>query len=281
MGTYILHFKNFLASRVSREIFHDLLVSSLWALLLGFPLFVVFLLLIYYELYLHGYKQIFSFFHIFGRIVPLHLASLFLWFLVIGLTVFAIRRFIHQQRQLIRIREQLAITQSQALTDGLTGAWNRRGFDLLLLTGFTEVQTCDSPYTVILADVDQFKHYNDQFGHLAGDEALRKVVRVLKYAVRSEDAVARYGGDEFAVLCPGLDQDGALALVNRLMSAVSSTPLTLSFGYATYSIDGQDEREILKIADQRLYLVKIRKAAHRRRKLGLIQREATRTPESH
>ena len=162
-----------------------------FALLLGFPLFVVFLFLIYYELYLHGFERTFSFFHIIGRIIPLHLVSLFLWFLMIGVIVFAIRRFIRQKEQLIRMQEQLALVQTQALTDGLTGAWNRMGFDRLLQNGIAYSRGCNSFYTVILADANKLKQYNDQFGHLAGDEALRQVVRRLKVVVRSEDAVAR------------------------------------------------------------------------------------------
>lgn len=276
MGAKILSLKVFLISRNSREILHDVQVSILFALLLGFPLFVVFLFLIYYELYLHGFERTFSFFHVIGRIIPLHLASLFLWFLMIGLIVFAIRKFIRQKEQLIRMREQLALVQTQALTDGLTGAWNRMGFDRLLQTGIAHSRGCNSSYTVILADADELKQYNDQFGHLAGDEGLRQVVRAFKVAVRSEDAVARYGGDEFAILSPGLSRDDAFALVDRLQSAMTSTPLTLSFGFATCPIDGEDEHQILQIADQRLYQTKLRRAALLKHKLANFEMKRSR-----
>lgn len=274
MGTFILSFRNSLDSRISRETLHDLQVSLLCALFLGFPLFVVFLFLIYYELYLHGFERVFSFFHIFSRIIPLHLPSLSIWLLIVGLVVFAIRRFIRQKEQIVRIQEQLALSQTQALTDGLTGAWNRHGFDRLLQTGIVQSQGCNSPYTVILADADGLKQYNDQFGHPAGDEALRQVVRTLKIAVRSVDAVARYGGDEFVILSPGLGRNDAFALVNRLQSAVNATPLTLSFGFATFPIDGEDGDDILQIADQRLYQAKIRRAAQRQHKPDRFRIEA-------
>lgn len=86
---------------------------------------------------------------------------------MIGLIVFAIRRFIRQEEQLIRVREQLALVQTQALTDGLTGAWKRMGFDRLLQTWIAHSRGCNSSYTVILADADELKQYNDQFGHLS------------------------------------------------------------------------------------------------------------------
>lgn len=112
------------------------------------------------------------------------------------------------------------------------------------------------PFYRDLADTDGLKQYYDQLGHIVGDAALKQTLRNLKPAVRSEDTVARHNGDVFALLCPGLSREDSLALLNRLQSAATSTPLMLSYSYDTYPTDGEDELEILQVADQRLYQVK-------------------------
>lgn len=154
------------------------------------------------------------------------------------------------------MRDLLARSRTQALTDGLTGIWNRRGFDQLIQTELERAKHFKQPFSVIMADVDGFKQYDDTNGHLAAYEALRTIAQTLATQMRSMDAVARFGGDEFVILCPGLGQEGVNALIARLKTALASAPLSLSLGSATYTSDGETSQALLQMADKRLYQAK-------------------------
>ena len=110
-------------------------------------------------------------------------------------------------RRILDVHQELAARNvelaSLAGTDGLTGLANRRRFDEEFAKLATLADRVRSPLAVILADVDQFKAYNDEFGHPAGDEALRAVAGLIRSCVRECDVAARYGGEEFAVILPG------------------------------------------------------------------------------
>ena len=95
-------------------------------------------------------------------------------------------------------------------TDGLTGIANRRQFDQTLLTEWQRSVRSQQPLSLLMVDIDHFKRYNDHYGHLAGDDCLRRVARILESCVmRSGELVARYGGEEFALLLPGADANEA------------------------------------------------------------------------
>jgi diguanylate cyclase (GGDEF)-like protein len=147
----------------------------------------------------------------------------------------------------------LTRSQTQALTDGLTGVWNRRGFDQLLQVELKRAKLLTQPFSVIMADVNGLKQFNDTSGHLAADDALRTIAQILANQMRSVDTVGRFGGDEFAIVCSGLGQEGVIALIVRLKSALASAPLSLSLGSATYPSDGETSLALLEIADKRLY----------------------------
>ncbi|MEW5934905.1 MAG: GGDEF domain-containing protein, partial [Bacillota bacterium] len=116
-------------------------------------------------------------------------------------------------------------------------------------------------FAVVLVDLDGFKAVNDTRGHLFGDEVLRRAARAMREAVRREDLVARYGGDEFAVLVPGGRAEGDLVL-RRLEEAVADVgrelgvDTTLSGGVAVWPDDGAGVEDVLRVADRRLYLAK-------------------------
>lgn len=243
--------------RGDHSVIIDGVITAGWTLILGIPLFVIFLILVYYELFLHGVLVSFSVLHILGKVVPLHLATLLLWSSVFWTAAFSIRRFLDKKRQLNNTREWLRASHTQVYTDALTGVLNRRGFDELFNRGIEQTRIQKRPYTLLLADVNQFKHFNDTHGHLAGDQALQQIAHILMDAVRTGDAVARYGGDEFALLCPGSGRKDAAALIERIhFSCREKTQLTLSIGTAVYPLDGDCITNLIQRADDRMYRAK-------------------------
>lgn len=158
---------------------------------------------------------------------------------------------------------------AQAMQDGLTGLANRRYFDETLDREFRRVVRSGLPISTIMIDLDHFKDYNDCYGHLAGDECLRVVARAIQGCLRrAEDFAARYGGEEIAVVLPGLDRWRASALAETMRSAVQKLGLphscntqgivTFSAGVAT-RLPGQDDggwQALVGDADSALYAAK-------------------------
>jgi len=141
-----------------------------------------------------------------------------------------------QRADLIHEEEQ---AKRQARLDTLTSLGNRRAFDERLDRAIDHARLHSEPLTVIVSDLDDFKVINDSYGHLNGDEVLRSAADAMRAAVRDHDACYRWGGDEFAVLLPGVEQDMAEKVAERVSaSVVSSTtrpdgdPQTLTWGIA-------------------------------------------------
>jgi len=116
--------------------------------------------------------------------------------------------------------------------------------------------------SLILMDVDRFKAFNDTFGHLAGDEVLRQVARLLGESARTTDVVARFGGEEFAILLPNTDLQGAASLAERFRVAIESAPwkrrrVTASFGVAAVTPEMADASALVSGADAALYRAKM------------------------
>jgi diguanylate cyclase (GGDEF)-like protein len=173
------------------------------------------------------------------------------------------------EAQALVLREEREQLTRRADQDGLTGLWNRRHVDAELPRLIREAAVRREPISVAFVDADHFKSINDHFGHLVGDDVLRRLADVLSANVRPTDVVARLGGEEFVVLLPGAGSDAAVVLGQRLCDAVRQSEwdmiadgctLTVSVGVATREPRGllthdvdRDMAELLGRADEALY----------------------------
>jgi diguanylate cyclase (GGDEF)-like protein len=156
-----------------------------------------------------------------------------------------------------------------SLTDGLTGIYNRRAFDEYLQNVWHDASPETAPLSLLLIDIDNFKAYNDRYGHVAGDECLRIVAKqIASSTARAADFLARYGGEEFALVLPDTDAAGARHVGNRVLENVRSAQIghesspvapivTVSVGCATLSSPDQGDGQFLtQKADESLYRAK-------------------------
>jgi diguanylate cyclase (GGDEF)-like protein len=164
----------------------------------------------------------------------------------------------------LALRDRL---KQQSIRDALTGTFNRRYLEESLDREVARARRHREPLAVLMLDVDHFKRVNDDHGHEAGDDVLRAVAEALTRGVRDEDVVCRYGGEEFAVLLPGIPPDAARMRAEALLEAVRAlrvshrgqrlAPVTASIGVALYSpARGEDGPELVRRADAALYAAK-------------------------
>ena len=158
--------------------------------------------------------------------------------------------------------------RKEGFTDPLTGLDNRRSFERTLQREIAEAKRSGKKLGVILADLDHLKEINDQHGHLAGDDVLRGVAKLLKEKSRLEDLVARWGGEEFGLILPDAGRDELQIAAERLRTALENTPIeartnlgkkslkiTASFGGAIFERN-DDETSLMLKADSALYEAK-------------------------
>jgi diguanylate cyclase (GGDEF)-like protein len=144
-----------------------------------------------------------------------------------------------------------------ALTDPLTGVANRRALLAAVDHEIARYRRAERSFALVMIDLDGFKQINDRFGHAAGDDLLRDVAAALAQAMRGQDTVARFGGDEFCVLAPDTDQGGVSALCERVSAAIDAVAAGVqrvrgSAGAAVFPEDGADAHELIDVADARL-----------------------------
>ncbi len=155
--------------------------------------------------------------------------------------------------------------ETMAITDGLTGLFNHRQFFKRLEIEFKRSVRYSYPLSLIMVDLDYFKEFNDTFGHMRGDEALRQIAEILETSVRETDVVARYGGEEFVVILPLCHLSTATEVADRIRAAVEKAaldegegvyPLTVSVGIATAPEHASSHEEMVMRADDAMYASK-------------------------
>ena len=149
-----------------------------------------------------------------------------------------------------------------SLTDELTGAYNRRYFDLRLSEEIARAKRSGHPLCLMLLDVDHFKDVNDRHGHDAGDAVLKEICRIIQGQSRAATTLCRYGGDEFAILLPETAWTGALVYGDRIRTSVNratfphAEPVTISIGLGAFPDDATSADDLFKAADTSLYAAK-------------------------
>ncbi len=165
------------------------------------------------------------------------------------------------------LRRDLEMVRKEALTDGLTNLANRKAFDAEIQNLIEEARVNKTTLSLIMMDIDHFKSFNDNFGHQIGDQVLRLVARTLTEGVKGRDMACRYGGEEFAILLPETNVQGAMQVGNALRKTVAGkdiinratgekiAQITLSGGSAEY-IEGETIEDFIGRADAALYTSK-------------------------
>jgi diguanylate cyclase len=173
----------------------------------------------------------------------------------------------HSRQEIETLKRELEHARIEALTDPLTGALNRRGFEMQFSRFLTESEAAGTEISLIMLDIDHFKKINDTHGHLFGDKVIRGVAEVLKANVKGKDAIARLGGEEFGVLLPETSLSGAQMLADKIRQMVEKGRIrrqdgkdavggiTISLGVAELNRN-EDTSAFLNRADKALYFSK-------------------------
>ena len=173
-----------------------------------------------------------------------------------------LRTVANQVAVAINHADLFAQMQQQALTDALTGCYNRRSFEMQLDRELQMATRLHQPLSLIMLDLDHFKQLNDSVGHDAGDSALRKLADCFRQELRGVDTASRFGGDEFALILPQAYAEGALIVAERLRASIEKIEipdfghLTASLGIACFPVHASSRGELIVAADAALYSAK-------------------------
>jgi diguanylate cyclase len=171
------------------------------------------------------------------------------------------------KQEIEQLQQNLAVVRSESLTDPLTSLSNRKSFDLSLAHAIVATKQRGEPLSLIMADVDHFKQFNDKFGHLTGDQVLRLVAVAMKHNVKGQDIAARYGGEEFVIALPDTTLRSAAAVADQIRRAVMAKELmkrssgerlgrvTISVGIAQLH-GSETAQSLIERADACLYAAK-------------------------
>ncbi len=210
-------------------------------------------------------------------LVPMHIMNRILGLVILGNTSFkktitghdinSARLIVNQASVALHIAQLYNKIQDMTINDELTGVYNHRYFKDVIRKELDLANRYLQPLSLSIVDIDNFKHYNDTNGHLAGDNVLRQVAQILSQGVRRTDIVARYGGEEFALILPATDKEGAMIILEKLRRDIETYPfpnaekqpsgkVTISLGVATFPNDAKEVREFIEIADKGMYIAK-------------------------
>lgn len=174
--------------------------------------------------------------------------------------------FATQVSMLLDTIEARAKIANLADTDDLTGIWNKRYFRRYLPQEIERARTFNIPLALLLFDIDEFKQINDKFGHVIGDVVLSELCGVVRETLRPTDILARFGGDEFAIILPHTDAGGAVAVAERVLRRVRALAIptdeeaaircSISIGIAEFRVEDATANDLIRRADERLYLSK-------------------------
>jgi diguanylate cyclase (GGDEF)-like protein len=164
--------------------------------------------------------------------------------------------------EMLTYRERYEDLLARTGRDALTGMFDRGRLESLGRSTVDNAAGAGQPTSLLLIDIDHFKGFNDRFGHAAGDAVIRRIAREIMATVRASDLVYRFGGEEFVVICEGLESGPALALGERVRREIAASlegaaaRVTVSVGIATCSAEAADYDALFQIADLRLYQAK-------------------------
>ena len=197
-----------------------------------------------------------------GRYLPQLFFGFFVLIVLFNIYAFGKKRVLRRAREELMgqlVRREAA--EMLALHDPLTETFNRRYFEMIVSKEVSRADRRESPFTILMVDINDFRSVNTRFGHLAGDRVIAEVAQLLKRTFRNSDIIVRYGGDEFLVLFTDTDEERSESAVARLLeeverwNALNALPgyrLSLACGLAGYT-KGANVQEIISTADARMY----------------------------